>query len=758
MKPILYESTATSFNTNGLGILNDAISCVVTEERNGSFELEMDYPISGIHYSDIAYRRILKAKPNPHGTFQPFRIYKISRPLNGVITVYAQHISYDLTGIPVTPYSADSLTLAFMGFSTYAAISNPFTFSADFSGSGTFTVDVPSSIRSLLGGQKGSILDVYGGEYEWNGYAIYLHASRGSDRGVRISYGKNLTDLTQEENISNMYTGVLPYWTGSDGALQQGSIVYASGTFSFTRILSLDMTSDFDAKPTAAQLEAAAVRYIKNNNIGVPSVSLSVSFQDTAPMTGTALYDEVDLCDTVHVFYSKLGVTATANCVKTVYDVILERYDSIELGDARTNIADTIADQSKELETKVTNAALAQAIQTATDLITGVDGGYLVINRDSSGKPYELLIMDTADIASATKVWRWNQNGLGYSSTGYNGTYALAMTVNGSIVADFVTTGTMSAARIKGGVLQLGGNSNGNGVLQILDASGNQIGRWDNTGITATEGTFSGTVNGASIIVGGSGNSSGTITVKNASGTTICTINSDGIIVTGTSHTIKLNGSRNLGDSTIGGIDIEGSSVSMFLSDTGLTIYTTGTTDGSYLFDLAQNGISDSESTWGYTKDWMVCTGGATINGSLDVSGEKNRIVQTKHYSCIKMGAYETPTPMFGDIGSGIIGDDGKCYVMMDPILAETINPDCDYQVFLQAYGHGKCFVSKRDPARFIVSGTPGMEFGWELKGRQLGYENHRFDRKTASADTDNSDDYATLGQSYIKKYMEEQL
>lgn len=424
---LLYPSTETAFADNGLGALSDAISCPVTEACNGVFEAQLEYPLAGIHYGEIVTRRLIMVKPNPYTDPQPFRIYRITRPMGGKITVYARHISYDLSGVTVAPFTASSATGAFAAIEQNATGNNDFSFWTDVTGTGNMSVTVPSSARSLLGGSEGSILDVFGGEYEFDGFTVRLHSRRGRDSGVTIRYGKNLTSLEQDENIAGVATGVYPYWAGEDGALVTlpEKTVDAPGTYDFEYILPLDLSGEFEEQPSVAQLRQRAEQYVEDNNIGIPSVSLSVAFQpldQTEEYKDIALLERVNLCDTVTVEYPALGVSATAKCIKTVYDALADRYTSIELGDAKTNLADTVLQQQKEIEKVPTTSAMQQAILNATNLITGNKGGYVVL-RDTNGdkEPDEILIMDNADITQAQKVWRWNSGGLGYSSTGYNG-------------------------------------------------------------------------------------------------------------------------------------------------------------------------------------------------------------------------------------------------------------------------------------------------------------------------------------------------
>lgn len=432
---------------NGLGVLADAASCVVTEERNGSFELEMQYPVGGQHYGEIAHRAIIAAKPSPGRGVQLFRVYRITRPLGGLVTVYAQHISYDLSGVVVAPFAAATLAEALEKLQANAVpTDHGFAFETDKGGTGSVSVAAPSSLRSILGGVEGSILDTYGGEYEFDNYTVRLLAARGENRGVTLRYGKNLTELEQESNCSSVYTAVYPYWTDGEARVELPErLVPVSGTYGYTRVLPLDLSGSFDAAPTEDELRSAAEYYILDNKVGVPSVSLTVSF---AQLEGETL----ELCDTVSVVFERLGVSATAKVVKTVYNVLLDRYDSVEIGEARTSIADTIAGQAAEIKSAAQGLDLQKAIVNATGWITGARGGYVIFKRNADGQPTEILIMDTDDPATAQNVWRWNMGGLGFSSSGVNGPYETAITQDGSIVGKFVTADGLyvNAANVNG--------------------------------------------------------------------------------------------------------------------------------------------------------------------------------------------------------------------------------------------------------------------------------------------------------------------
>lgn len=453
----LYEANETEFNHNGLGVLSDAADAEVTEERNGAFELTMQYPSGGWLFSELKNRRIIYCPAYPGGTPQPFRIYRITKPMGGLVTVYAEHISYDLSGVMLSRFSAGSAAEAFAKLPQYAVGNNPFTFFTDKSTQAVFQVTAPASIRSKLGGSEGSLLDVYGGEYVFDGFTVKLLNERGQNRGVSIRYGKNLTDLTQEENIQSVYTGVYPYWAKEEDYFElPEKTVNAEGNFGFTRLMPLDLSSEFEEKPSAEQLRAEAQEYMKANKIGVPKVSLTVSFfplEQSEEYKDLALLETVYLCDTVNVEFSALGVSATAKVVKTVYDVLRKRYRSIELGDAKSNIADTIVKQEQEIQKKPSYSALEDAIQNATNWITN-GGGYIVAIKDEAGNWKEIVSLDVNNLEQAKKVWRWNNGGFGFSANGYNGPYRLAITQDGAIVADFITVGTLTANIIKAGILK----------------------------------------------------------------------------------------------------------------------------------------------------------------------------------------------------------------------------------------------------------------------------------------------------------------
>lgn len=458
LTPILFEDNATDYVTQGIGALGDVLSGEVTEETNGQYEVRLTYPVTGRRYADLKNRRLIYCKPDPYRDAQPFRIYRITRPLNGIITIYARHKLYDLDGTPVNPFSASNALSAMKGLKANAAIETPYQFWTDINSNAQFSVSVPTSTRALLGGIKGSILDTYGGEYEWDNDAVKLYARRGSDNGVTISYGKNLTDIEQDENIANLCTGIIGYWANSDGELVQTPVVNGPGTYNFANVKAVDFSLDFEAKPTVEQLQKRAQQYVSDNNVGIPDVSITLSWvqlEQYSGYEGLSLLDRVSLGDTVTVRFPPLGIDVKARVVKTVYDILQDRYSSVEIGSVKANIADTIANnqQATNEQIKNTTSYLEDRIQQSTDLITN-GGGYIYRKFDAAKNWVEIGSTDNLDLSQAAHVWRWNNGGFGHSGNGYNGPYRTAITQDGHIVADFIDAGTLTANIIRAGRLQ----------------------------------------------------------------------------------------------------------------------------------------------------------------------------------------------------------------------------------------------------------------------------------------------------------------
>lgn len=461
MIPILFDSTETAFTSNGIGRLADATKCEVTEERNGQYELVMQYPVGGKMYDQIACGKYIYATHDEGKVPQAFQIYRISAPLQGVVTINAWHISYALNSIIVEPYTAGSCAEAITGVGTNSMNTNPFTFWTDKSVTADFSLRLPAPARSILGGVQGSILDVYGtGEYEFDMYTVKLHLNRGQNRGVSIRYGKNLTKLDQQLDASNVYNSCVPYWANDEVTVIPDTIITRTGETA-DRTIVMDLSGDFEEPPTIAELEAAAqakidasTNYELAENIKIDFVAL----WQTEEYKSLASLQRIYLCDTVNIFYEKLGINLTAKCIKVVYDSLRERYVSMELGEPQVSLSQQIqSDVSQEIDSALANvptkSMMQDAIERATALIGGGYGGYIKFNYLSDGTPSEMLIMDAPEESSAVNIIRLNQNGIGFSNNGGT-TYASAWTIDGHFNADFIDTGALNANLLTAGIIQ----------------------------------------------------------------------------------------------------------------------------------------------------------------------------------------------------------------------------------------------------------------------------------------------------------------
>ena len=361
MIPILYSAVTegTVPTDYGKGALTDIIECRVPESRNAEYELTLVYPSNGIHASDIAPNTFIKAKPNFTDNPQLFRVYKVGKTINGKFEVNAQHISYDLSGKVITYGSANNIVTAIQ--SVLQGQAGNFTLLTTKSTSGDFNITEPSSVRSWFGGKEGSVLDVYGtGEWHSDTYTCTLATERGQDRGVTIRYGKNLTELKQDIDSSNLYTHVLCYYKGEDGTVVSGNQVATGLTLDVNKVLTLDVTSDFQTVPEEQDLTDKATAYVGSHNLTVPLNNITLDFVQTGE-----LKDRVDLCDTVTVYFDALGISAKFKCIRTVWDVLNERYVEMEFGDARQSIADTLNSNSN---------AIASAVGDISSIVNIVNG------------------------------------------------------------------------------------------------------------------------------------------------------------------------------------------------------------------------------------------------------------------------------------------------------------------------------------------------------------------------------------------------
>lgn len=360
MIPILYEYNATDFLNYGIGALRDTIECLVSEERNGAYELVLKYPAEGFLYEEIKKERIIKAMANVKSAYQAFRIYRISRPMSGVITVYAQHISYDLAYIisPPVYFSGHYLVTAFSYFFNFAVPPmSAFTFESETPNVRVFLeTDLPRNVRSLLIGKELSIVEYLRGDFEFDNFVVRYHSSRGEDNGLTILYGKNLTQIQHNSDNSNIYSLLCPYAVVKvDGntrtlTLSEAAIEIPT-SLNVKKCLVMDFSEEFERDgaftPNEENLRFIAERYLYQNFLGVESPNITLSFEELGEINAAK---NINLCDTVTVKYEDLGIDVKTNIVKLVFDSLLEKIKSISLGEIKQNLADDVTSINKDIK------------------------------------------------------------------------------------------------------------------------------------------------------------------------------------------------------------------------------------------------------------------------------------------------------------------------------------------------------------------------------------------------------------------------
>lgn len=421
---ILYDTKELEFKTLGIGVLRDAIKVSVTEELNGLFELTMEYPIDGHLFNELKFTRIICCKSNPYSKPQPFRIYSISTPINRTVTINAAHISYDLSGFIVDPFSATNLDETIAGLKNKVYGDCPFEYVHTVNESGNVNVSEPKSVRSVLGEH---VSKAYQPDFTFDGLTIIMEDKRGSETGVNVVYGKNLIDINQEENNTNVYTGVYPFWRDEDDNITvlEERVIKTPGTWNYTKIYPLDLSNEFKNKPTQEEMKAFTETYIEVYSLGIPEISLSIS---VLQLNGTnyereMLAGKINLGDTITVQFPDAKVNAKARCIKTVYDPSQNRYETLELGDAVRTLADSIISSSQDIDNKI-NAAKESTKEYVDDAVLNAtkpkEGSVLLYPND---KPEALLVMDSTNISAAQTIWKFDKDGLSRSSDGYSGTY-----------------------------------------------------------------------------------------------------------------------------------------------------------------------------------------------------------------------------------------------------------------------------------------------------------------------------------------------
>lgn len=829
MIPILYEAKTSDFTGNGTGFLKDATECTVKEVRNGTFELTLKYPENGVYADKLTEDAIIKAKPNNKDNDQLFRIYKSGKTIAEVNTFYAEHISYELNSNPIcqpviegkNPQQAIEQVLS------QAAVPNNYTAWSDIQTRNSTSVDDVVSVRKMLGGVEGSILDTWGGEYQFDNFTIKLWKNRGKDTGETIRYGKNLITAEQEKNIANTVTAIFPYArykkdeTSEEEILVKLSegIIKTPNADRYARLKCepVDFSDKFEdgIVITEDMLRKVATAYAQSG-IDEPSISIKASFQDMNKIKGNenlATFNSIDLCDIVTVIIEKLDIDVKAKVVSYTYNVLKERAENVEIGETRTNLTKQITAESKEQADRIIKtatfsekleASLKQRITDATAAITGNSGGYVVLYPPEN--PQEIFVMDTPDTKTAKNVWRWNKAGLGHSSNGVNGPFNVAIQQDGTIIADFIGAGELDGMLIKVGTVKA--ESLSVEYKQSVTTKAQELANTaeDNANTatdeklknysTTTEMQSALTVEAEKISakVSETYETKENATQKMTEANAAIELNANAIKSKVTADEVtsqieqsaetircqakkiswKSDGSEmtETGKLTCNDVNINGGKIRLIQNDRKPTfeVYDKDAKQGFTIHDTNIFGMNETGSNtvvignssvghmyvYGYDEEnspkCCITSDDVTLEGSsgsgdystlsptaLYCTGSKHRVVRTQDYGERLLCCYETPSPMFGDIGAAQIDETGKCLIFIDEKFAQTIDLEYLYDVFLTKYGPGDCYVSERTVSYFIVEGTKNLKFAWEIKTIQRDYENLRLEEHTHEKDDTDS-------------------
>lgn len=462
MIPILLDdskalTSLVSDKTNGVGRLSECTSCIVTEERNGAYTAELKYPVSGKHFRDIHIGGLIKMSVNETDTPQIFRIADESKEMNGMVTYNLNHISYDLSKTSVLPFSATGCTAACNGLISNMATATPFTIGTDIDNtSSVFKNSKPQSMRALIGGQDGSMLDTFGGELKWDNLTVSLLANRGTDKSklFRIAYGKNLTNAKQEKSIENTYTAVMPYATDSDGNCTHGDVQTITES-AYPKVLNLDLSSDFTDSNgnattiTVALLNQYAQKYIKDNDVGSPTVTVDVSYASMKDL-GLPQLETIALCDTVTVQYKKLGIDVSAKVNTLKWNTLLDRVEEIELGDAKSHLEDTIYSETGK-KTEQASSYISQQVALFSELISN-GLGLFTTKVQKTGGGTQFYLHNKPLLKDSNIQYTINSAGFAISKD-YGATWSAGIDSDGNAVFNALAANTIKALSISAGTI-----------------------------------------------------------------------------------------------------------------------------------------------------------------------------------------------------------------------------------------------------------------------------------------------------------------
>lgn len=501
----IYDKNTTEFNNNGYGILKDAIVANVTEALNDEYSLMIEYPVKGNLAQYLLEENIIKAEVG-NGNLQLFRIKQVEKTITR-IKVYALHIFYDLLDNLVIESISNEVNCQTALSNLLSSTEHPNSFEAfsDISIAASQNIEMQNPVEAILGDKDNSIINLYGGEIKRDNYTVGMLSRLGRDNGVKIFLGKNINSINVSTVSASIVTRAIP--VGNNKLLLPEIYVDSPriNEYSEPKYIKVeypDIKVDPENEEAYGTLEEAyaemrrrASLIFSEYHMDQPVININVDWVELSQVDGYkerySYIEKVELGDTVSV--ELYGNTYNTRCIKRIYNVLLKRAEFFEIGNLKPNLLRStnkeIAVVKKRIE-ELPGSILGNAKDEATNLITSAMGGY--IHKTQS----ELFIMDTDKVETASHVWRWNINGLGYSSTGINGPYGIAITNDGQIVADFITAGTLNVSKVGGLQDILSGlassiSLNGNNIQFAIDSlnlmNTNGVGKLQNTLVTIND-------------------------------------------------------------------------------------------------------------------------------------------------------------------------------------------------------------------------------------------------------------------------------
>ena len=468
----LFDTTDNLFASNGDKIIIPT-RAVIHKEDNGSYYLDLE---TGLEYvEDLIPNKILVAN-TPQG-YQPFRIGNVNKTRKKV-TLQAKHIFYDsMNYLIADSYVVDkNCNQALDHLNSATDNESPFTTISDVN-----TIASYRCVRKSLYEAIQVVLERWGGHLVRDGFTIGIRDSIGSDNEVTVRYGKNLKNIQATYDWSNVVTKLMP--VGKDGLLLTEVYVYSDTQYEipYTKTISFDQSgieeSNYEDENAYQQalledLRSKAVAYLESNSVPMVNYTLDANLERIT-----------DVGDTIQVIDERLGINLLTHLIAYDYNCILEKYQVVQFGNFTPQLSSllpTISETATEAAneaTSVLKVTLDEELQEATDSIMGVMGNsYVIYDGD------KILVVDSLPKESATHVIRINSGGIGFSSTGINGTFNSAWTIDGTLNMANINVINLTADLIRGGVLKLGSNLNQYGQIEIYNESNTLIAEMNKNG------------------------------------------------------------------------------------------------------------------------------------------------------------------------------------------------------------------------------------------------------------------------------------